>query len=139
MKTTRPFLFPTSSPLSLLPQLSTFGVNYVGHPFNSSIRENRGMYLCLFYGGCFLALITFDVIPGLSSTFGLVPIPNHIRTQLVVLCLAAFAFNFFLEHTMRALFPAPKPPAKGYQMYGKQLKAMGISIDDAASVKAKEE
>ncbi|GAX79126.1 hypothetical protein CEUSTIGMA_g6566.t1 [Chlamydomonas eustigma] len=105
-------------------QLTTFGVNYVGHPFNSSIRENRGMYFCLLYGSIFLTLITFDVIPGLSYTFGLVPIPNHIRAQLVGLSLGAFSFNFFLEHTMRNMFPASKPPIKGYMIYSKQLKSV---------------
>jgi len=94
------------------------------------------MYLCLFYGGVFLSLITFDVIPGLSHTFGLVPIPNYIRTQLVVLCLGAFGFNFFLEHTMRAMFPAPKPPAKGYMVHSKLLAQWGIKQDNT---KAKED
>jgi hypothetical protein len=71
--------------------------------------------------------------------FGLVDIPNHIRTQLVLLCLGAFGFNFFLEHTMRAMFSAPKPPAKGYMMYGKQLQALGISQASAEGGKAKAE
>lgn len=28
-------------------QLMTFAVNYVGHPFNTSILENRGLFNCL--------------------------------------------------------------------------------------------
>jgi cation-transporting ATPase 13A1 len=116
-------------------QLSTFGVNYVGHPFNSSIRENRGMYFCLFYGGVALAVLSFDVVPGLSELFGLVPIPAYIRSRLIVLCLGAFGFNFFLEHTMRALFPAPKPPAKGYMWHSKLLRQLGISEDTGKAKK----
>ena len=65
-------MHPTPCPASVHPtplltaclQLSTFGVNYVGHPFNSSITENKGMYACLVYMFVFLGVITFDIVPG---------------------------------------------------------------------------
>ena len=56
----------TRIPLSLfvLLQLSTFTVNYVGHPFNSSIRENRGMFNSVRVMAVFLFVIVFDFVPG---------------------------------------------------------------------------
>lgn len=82
------------------------------------------MYFCLFYMSVFLGVVTLDIIPGLGSNFGLVDIPSHIRYQLVLFCLLAFSFNFVLEHTMRNLFPAPKPPSRGYMepVFAKKLK-----------------
>ena len=87
------------------------------------------MYYCLFYGGVALTVLSFDIVPGLSELFGLVPIPSYIRSQIIILCLGAFGFNFFLEHTLRAMFPAPKPPAKGYMWHGKLLKQLGIEVE----------
>ncbi len=45
-------------------QLSTFTVNYMGHPFNNSISENRIMYNVLKWMAVFLVVVLFDVIPG---------------------------------------------------------------------------
>ena len=28
-------------------QLTTFGVNYIGHPFNTSLKDNKGLATCL--------------------------------------------------------------------------------------------
>ncbi len=28
-------------------QLTTFGVNYIGHPFNTSLQDNKGLAVCL--------------------------------------------------------------------------------------------
>lgn len=38
------------------------------------------------------------LLAGLGESFGMVPIPNHIRMQLFVLGIGAFAFNYLLEH-----------------------------------------
>jgi hypothetical protein len=45
-------------------QLSTFTVNYMGHPFNNSISENRTMSNVLKWMAVFLMLVLYDVIPG---------------------------------------------------------------------------
>ena len=72
--------------------------------------------------------------------FGLVEIPSHIRWQLVVLCLGAFGINYLLEHTMRGLFPAKKPPAKGYLVHRKRLKQLGLlPAPTSGAGKAKQE
>ncbi|KAG1664897.1 hypothetical protein FOA52_006243 [Chlamydomonas sp. UWO 241] len=111
-------------------QLSTFSVNYVGHPFNISIRDNKGMAVCVFYMFCFLGVITFDLLPGLADQFGLVEIPMHLKLKLVALCLAQFAFNFVLERAMRMAFPGPLPPFKGYQFHAKRLQQLGLPLGE---------
>mmetsp|Transcript_1806 Transcript_1806/g.2786 ORF Transcript_1806/g.2786 Transcript_1806/m.2786 type:complete len:204 (+) Transcript_1806:1-612(+) len=98
-------------------QLSTFTVNYMGHPFNNSISENRIMSNTLKYMAVYLCVVLFDLVPGLGGWFGMVPIPNHMRIQLVLIAAAAFSFNWTLEHTLRRVFPAAIPPEKGYMYY----------------------
>lgn len=51
-------------------QLTTFGVNYVGHPFNSGLSENAGMLRSLRYSGCFLALLVSEAVPPLNERWG---------------------------------------------------------------------
>lgn len=44
------------------------------------------------------ALVAGCVAAGLSGWFGMVSIPTVIRIQLVLLAVAAFSFNWSLEH-----------------------------------------
>jgi cation-transporting ATPase 13A1 len=53
--------------VSQIVQLTTFGVNYVGHPFNSGLMENAGMLRSLRYSSCFLALLVSQAIPPLNE------------------------------------------------------------------------
>jgi cation-transporting ATPase 13A1 len=48
-------------------QLTTFGVNYVGHPFNSGLSENKGMLSSLRYSGAFLVLLVSEVVPPINE------------------------------------------------------------------------
>jgi cation-transporting ATPase 13A1 len=48
-------------------QLTTFGVNYVGHPFNSGLSENSGMRRSLLYSGAFLAVLVSEVVPPINE------------------------------------------------------------------------
>eukprot|EP00798_Chlamydomonas_sp_ICE-L_P019150 gene19150-25760_t len=105
-------------------QLSTFTVNYVGHPFNSSISENKGMFNSVRMMTMFLGVVIFDVVPGLGSSFGLVPLPSHIRNRLIILGPLLFVCNFTIEHSLRIMFPAYCPPEKGYMVYTKELQAI---------------
>ncbi len=56
--------------------MMTFAVNYVGHPFNTSIRENTGLFNCLRTSSAFLFLVTFELVPGLNGSIGMVAIPE---------------------------------------------------------------
>jgi cation-transporting ATPase 13A1 len=48
-------------------QLTTFAVNYVGHPFNTSLTQNAGMIKSLRYSGCFLALLVSEAVMPLNE------------------------------------------------------------------------
>ncbi|EFJ41014.1 hypothetical protein VOLCADRAFT_107850 [Volvox carteri f. nagariensis] len=117
-------------------QMMTFAVNYVGHPFNTSIVENRNLFNSLRISAAFLFVVAAELVPGLNSSFGMVPIPHHIKVQLVGLSFGAFLLTWHLERILRALFPAPVPPPKGYQSYTADLRRLGLT-EGAAEKKNK--
>lgn len=53
-------------------QLTTFAVNYIGHPFNTSLDENRGMALALRSGAVGFVLACLNIIPGTDWALSLV-------------------------------------------------------------------
>jgi cation-transporting ATPase 13A1 len=55
-------------------QLTTFAVNYIGHPFNTSVFENKYMANMLKYGTLLFVVLALDILPGFSSGFSLVSI-----------------------------------------------------------------
>lgn len=56
--------------------MMTFAVNYVGHPFNTSIRENSGMFNSMRITVGFLAMVTMELVPDINKAIGMVPIPQ---------------------------------------------------------------
>ena len=48
-------------------QLTTFGINYVGHPFNSGLSENAGIKRSLMYSGGFLLVLVSELVPPLNE------------------------------------------------------------------------
>ncbi|GFR45828.1 hypothetical protein Agub_g7192, partial [Astrephomene gubernaculifera] len=105
-------------------QMMTFAVNYVGHPFNTSIAENRGLFNSLRISAAFLFVVATELMPSINASFGMVEIPDNIKFQLVVLSCVAFLFTWHLERLLRALFPAPVPPPKGYMVYQADLQRL---------------
>lgn len=102
-------------------QCTTFAVNYVGHPFNTSIKENRGLYNGLWYMTVFLFVVTFDLVPGLNENFGLVALPRHIQIHLVLLASIVYNLSYALEVGLRKWVPARMPPLKGYMAHADEI------------------
>lgn len=48
-------------------QLSTFAVNYIGHPFNTSLQQNPGMRTSLTYSSLFLLVLIAELVPALNE------------------------------------------------------------------------
>jgi hypothetical protein len=102
-------------------QLATFAVNYVGHPFNSSLLENKGLLTSLRISAIFLAVLMLQLMPDLNDGFQLVPLPGSMGPKLLALScgmiVAAGAWEVFLRST---LLPGA-PPAKGYMEHEQEL------------------
>jgi hypothetical protein len=54
----------------------------------------------------------------------LVSIPLEMRLYLVAGTLTVVFLSFMWEHSLRQLFPAAKPPSKGYMVHQKQLRGL---------------
>lgn len=69
-------------------QVSTFAVNYKGHPFMESLRENRLlMYSILASSGVVLCL-ALNLIPDIQSAFQIIDFPDDVS-------LFSFHFIFY--------------------------------------------
>jgi hypothetical protein len=70
-------------------------------------------------------------------SFGLVSIPVQLRVYLVVGSLAVVVLSFMWEQSLRHIFPAAKPPSKGYMVHAAQLKGrLGAGAGGGAVVTA---
>ena len=65
---------------SFITQLATFGVNYQGEPFNSSIASNKGLWGVLRWGSLAYIVLVLDLVPGLNGLIALV--------RLLTVCFA---------------------------------------------------
>lgn len=61
--------------------------------------------------------------PTPPRSFGLVDIPLVLRVQLVVGIVAVAVSTYLWEHGLRRLLPAPRPPARGYMVHSRDLRA----------------
>jgi len=61
-----------------------------------------------------------------------VAIPRPLARQMLGLAAADLALTWAWEHALRAAFPAPRPPAKGFQAFPRELAALGLAGARAA-------
>ena len=94
-------------------QIATFGVNYIGHPFNDALRDNTALYNSLWYAGAFFVLLSLDVIRPLNDSLQLVPLPEGFRWPLLLMAICDISAVYTIEHGLRALFPS----SKGQQLF----------------------
>ena len=50
--------------------------------------------------------------------------PPHLAYKMVGLAAATFAGTYAWDHMLRAAFPAPRPPQKGYLAFPAELAAI---------------
>jgi cation-transporting ATPase 13A1 len=78
--------------ISLSMQVSTFAINYKGHPFRESLKENTYLYRGLLaVGGVAVAGAT-EFIPEFNEWLQLVPFPEDFKTKL----MGIMAFDYFV-------------------------------------------
>lgn len=77
--------------LSASQQLSTFAVNYQGHPFMQSIRENKGLFICLLATFGIAASCVLQISPEFNTSFDLVILPDSVANNMLMIMAADFA------------------------------------------------
>ncbi|KAB5511768.1 hypothetical protein DKX38_028796 [Salix brachista] len=98
--------------VSMMLQLATFAVNYIGHPFNQSITESKPFLYALLAASGFFTVITSDLFRGLNDWLKLVPLPPELRNKLLVWAVLMFVSCYTWERLLKWAFPGRIPAWK---------------------------
>ncbi|KAG0237008.1 hypothetical protein BGW41_000300 [Actinomortierella wolfii] len=112
--------------ISLSMQVSTFAINYKGHPFRESLRENVYLYRGLLaVGGVAVAGAT-EFIPEFNEWLQIVPFPEDFKTKLVGVMFADYFIAWGIEIVCNKLFG--NFPAKDIVRNVGNLDRLGIAL-----------
>ncbi|KAK9509934.1 hypothetical protein O3M35_004821 [Rhynocoris fuscipes] len=90
--------------ISLALQVSTFAINYRGHPFMESLYENKLlMYSILVSTGAIFAL-ALGIIPDIAHQFEIVEFDDEFRKILVLVLCADFFFSYLVDRICLIIF-----------------------------------
>lgn len=95
--------------VGMMLQVATFAVNYMGHPHNQSITENKPFLYALVAAVGFFVVITSDLFRDLNDWLKLVPMPKALRDKLLIWALLMFLTCYFWERFLRWVFPGKMP------------------------------
>ncbi|GMH17830.1 hypothetical protein Nepgr_019671 [Nepenthes gracilis] len=101
--------------VGLMLQVATFAVNYMGHPFNQSIYENKPFLCALVVAVGFFTVITSDLFRDLNNWLKLVPLPSALRDKLLAWAFLMFVGCSLWERFLRWAFPGKMPAWKKRQ------------------------
>jgi len=90
--------------ISAAMQVTTFAVNYQGHPFMESMRENKGLFYCLMGMGGLTLFLAAELDPSVNETFELVSFPPEFRNLMVPLIIVDFAASYLVEQILVKIF-----------------------------------
>jgi len=86
--------------ISMFLQVSTFAINYRGHPFMESLTENKPLLYSLAGAGGFVVMLALGWLPEFSNQFSIVDFSDEFRSILIqvlaVDAVAAFLFDRIL-------------------------------------------
>ncbi|KAJ1427604.1 P-type ATPase [Sesbania bispinosa] len=91
--------------VSMIIQVATFAVNYMGHPFNQSIPENKPFLYALVAAVGFFTVITSDLFRDLDDWLKLVSLPPGLRDKLLIWAFLMFSVCYSWERFLRWTFP----------------------------------
>lgn len=83
--------------LSLSQQVSTFVINYQGHPFRESLKENKILYRGIVGVSAIAVVCATETIPEVNEALKLVHMPENFRDILCLVMAADFGLAFLIE------------------------------------------
>ncbi|KAJ2163078.1 putative cation-transporting ATPase 1 [Coemansia sp. RSA 552] len=90
--------------IQLSQQVSTFAINYQGHPFREALRDNKVLYRGLLGVGAIAAVCATEAAPDFNAFLRLVPMPEGFRDTLCLAMAADFALAYAVERACALLF-----------------------------------
>ncbi|XP_065830275.1 endoplasmic reticulum transmembrane helix translocase-like isoform X2 [Oscarella lobularis] len=89
-------------------QVSTFAVNYKGHPFMASLRENKVLLYAIVASYLWIVLLASGVAPDLASQFEIVEFPPEFQKKLVLILGLDCIATLVIDRTCQFLFGRSK-------------------------------
>lgn len=90
--------------ITLFLQVSTFAINYRGHPYMESLIQNKAVLMSLVCNYVVILLLACGILPDLAAHFELVDFPVQFRTTLVQILVMDFTFAFIVDRACLWLF-----------------------------------
>ncbi|KAG1327782.1 putative manganese-transporting ATPase PDR2 [Cocos nucifera] len=95
--------------------VATFAANYMGHPCNQSISENKPFQYALFAAVGFFTVITSDLCSDLNDWLKLEPLPDGMGEKLMLWAAFMFLGCYGWERLLRWGFSGTMPAWKSRQ------------------------
>ncbi|XP_033096943.1 manganese-transporting ATPase 13A1-like [Anneissia japonica] len=87
--------------ISMSLQLSTFAVNYKGHPFMESLRENKPLLFSIIFSAVGIISLVSGMVPDLSHQFEIIDFPEDFRLILIKVLAADMLAAFLIDRTLQ--------------------------------------
>ncbi|XP_052869799.1 endoplasmic reticulum transmembrane helix translocase isoform X1 [Anopheles cruzii] len=85
-------------------QIATVAVNYKGHPFMESLRENRLLSYAIFSSSAMVLCLALGVLPDLLATFDVIDFEADFRRILVTVLIADMLLAYLVDRICSFLF-----------------------------------
>lgn len=85
-------------------QVSTFAVNYKGHPFMESLRENRLLLYSILASVGIVVCLTLGIPSDILTTFEIIEFPDDFRKILIFVLLADTILAYLVDRICSLLF-----------------------------------
>ncbi|XP_067876984.1 manganese-transporting ATPase 13A1 [Heterodontus francisci] len=89
--------------MSMSMQMATFAINYKGHPFMESLRENKPLLWSIVISGLAIVGLLTGSSPEFNEQFGLVEIPTELKIVIAEVLVVDFLVALVLDRTLEAL------------------------------------
>ncbi|XP_062547568.1 endoplasmic reticulum transmembrane helix translocase [Armigeres subalbatus] len=90
--------------ISMTMQIATVAVNYKGHPFMESMRENRLLYYAIFSSSTIVLFLALGIVPDLLTTFEVIDFESDFRKILVGVLVADMLLAYLVDRICSFLF-----------------------------------
>lgn len=89
--------------MSMAMQMATFAINYKGHPFMESLRENKPLLWSIVISGLAIVGLLTGSSPEFNQQFGLVDIPMELKMVIACVLVVDFLVALGIDRTLQAL------------------------------------
>ncbi|XP_043596060.1 endoplasmic reticulum transmembrane helix translocase [Bombus pyrosoma] len=85
-------------------QITTFAINYRGHPYMESLLQNKSLLYSLIGNATVILALACGFLPNLAAQFEIVDFPSDFRSLLVQVLIADFVLAYIVDRACLWLF-----------------------------------